>query len=277
MTPVSSHFLQTSDRTLLRYGQRLVPEHCREEWLRYWYAELCHLRSRNPTWGRHSLALGLLLDAAWLRQESWRRNLSGTATLCLVLLIFLLPLAALPLFVLAGNLKAFGITLVVSVPSLISGALPILIVGHFTSGRSVEVCTLPLHSRLKGRSFYAAKIALLLPITFLLSADLTAPLHPLNSFPGFLLQSFIFALLALSCFRWATFDCNLRCKHCLRSLAVPVRVGRPSHNFLEWNGIELPCTEGHGVLSIPEIETSSYSSSRWSPGSHAQPINVAGN
>jgi len=167
MTPVSSHFLQTSDRTLLRYGQRLVPEHCREEWLRYWYAELCHLRSRNPTWGRHSLALGLLLDAAWLRQESWRRNLSGSATLCLVFLILLLPLAALPVFVLAGNLNAFGITLVFLVPSLISGALPSCLLAsslraarwkcalfRFTAGSRVAVSMPPrLHCSFQSRSF----------------------------------------------------------------------------------------------------------------------------
>ena len=47
-------------------------------------------------------------------------------------------------------------------------------------------------------------------------------------------------------------------KHCLRPLAEPVRVGRPSLNFLEWNGTELLCTEGHGLLSIPEIESSSW-------------------
>jgi hypothetical protein len=40
-------------------------------------------------------------------------------------------------------------------------------------------------------------------------------------------------------------------------------VGRPSHNLLEWNGTELLCPDGHGHLSVPEMETSWCQSSRW--------------
>jgi len=258
MTPLSCSPLMPSDRTLLRYGQRLVPESNRVEWLRHWHAEFCHSRSRGPACGRHSLALGLLLDAAWLRKESWRRNLSGSAPLCLTLLALLLSIAALPVLILAGNLKAFATTIESSVPSFVFGSLPIMIVGLITARISVEVRTLPLRGQIKACIFHTCKIALVVPLTFLLSVDIFAPLHPFTSFPAFLLQSFLFALLALIAFHWAALDCNLRCKHCLRSLAEPVRVGLPSHNFLEWNGSELLCTRGHGVLSIPEIESSSF-------------------
>jgi hypothetical protein len=71
---------------------------------------------------------------------------------------------------------------------------------------------------------------------------------------------FFFALLGL---RWAIGDQEQRCKHCLRSLTTPARVGRPSHNLLEWNGTERSCKHGHGLLSIPEMETSWCRSSRW--------------
>jgi hypothetical protein len=257
--------LMPFDRTLLRYAQRVVPESNRGEWVRHWHAELCHLRSRGPASDSHSLAFGLVLDAVWLRKESWRRSFSGSALLCLTLLALLLPMAALPVLILAGNLKAFATTIESSLPSFAFGSLPIVIVGLLTSRIRVEVRTLPVLGRIKACIFHACKIALLVPLTFLLSVDLFAPLHPFSSFPAFLLQSFAFALLALIAFHWAALDCNLRCKHCLRSLAEPVRVGRPSHNFLEWNGFELLCMEGHGLLSIPEIETSSCSSNRWFP------------
>jgi hypothetical protein len=263
MTPLSCSPLRPSDRTLLRYGSRVVPESNRGEWLRHWHAELCYVRSRGLASGRHSLALGLLLDATWLRKESWRRSFSGSALLCLAILALLLPMAALPVFILAGNLKAFVSTIESSMPSFVFGSLPIMIVGLFTSRIPVEVHALPLRGQIKACIFHTSKIALLVPFTFLLSVDLFAPLHPFSSFPAFLLQSFVFALLALLAFHWAVLDCNLRCKYCFRSLAEPVRVGCPSHNFLEWNGFELLCIRGHGLLSIPEIETSSCSSRKW--------------
>jgi hypothetical protein len=70
-------------------------------------------------------------------------------------------------------------------------------------------------------------------------------------------------LLALVGLRWAFRDQEQRCKQCLHALATPARVGRPSHNLLEWNGTELSCRHGHGLLSVPEMETSWCESSRW--------------
>jgi hypothetical protein len=46
-------------------------------------------------------------------------------------------------------------------------------------------------------------------------------------------------------------------------MATPAGVGRPSHNLLEWNGTELTCRHGHGLLSVPEMETSWCRSSHW--------------
>jgi hypothetical protein len=63
--------------------------------------------------------------------------------------------------------------------------------------------------------------------------------------------------------RWAFADQQQRCKQCLHLLATPARVGRPSYNLLEWNGTELLCKHGHGLLSVPEIETSWCQSSQW--------------
>ena len=78
-----------------------------------------------------------------------------------------------------------------------------------------------------------------------------------------LLQILFFVLFALFAVRWSFHDQEQRCKHCLCSLATPARVGRPSHNLLEWTGTEQTCKWGHGRLSVPEIETSWHQYSRW--------------
>jgi hypothetical protein len=46
-------------------------------------------------------------------------------------------------------------------------------------------------------------------------------------------------------------------------LANPARVGQFSRNFLAWNGTELVCLSGHGLLHVPDIPTSWFSSQRW--------------
>jgi len=72
-------------------------------------------------------------------------------------------------------------------------------------------------------------------------------------------------------FRWVITDQKKRCPICLRVLANPVRIGRPSQTFLEWYGTELMCTEGHGLLHVAETTTSycvrqewTYLDSSWS-------------
>lgn len=64
-------------------------------------------------------------------------------------------------------------------------------------------------------------------------------------------------------FRWVLHDQRNRCPDCLRLLSNPARVGQPSCNFLSWNGTELMCTDGHGLLHIPELSTSWCSTQRW--------------
>jgi hypothetical protein len=63
--------------------------------------------------------------------------------------------------------------------------------------------------------------------------------------------------------RWALVDQRRRCPVCLRVLTNPTRIGGPSHTFLDWYGTELICARGHGLLYVPEIPTSCYSTQRW--------------
>jgi hypothetical protein len=104
--------------------------------------------------------------------------------------------------------------------------------------------------------FFAAKIALLLPIVVCGSLDLGA----LTSM-GLGVQGLVVGnVVAL---RWAIVDQRRRCPVCLRILTAPTRIGGASHAFLEWYGTELICGRGHGMMRVPEIRTSSYWTERW--------------
>lgn len=71
-----------------------------------------------------------------------------------------------------------------------------------------------------------------------------------------------FPILLFS-FRWILQDQRRRCPECLRLLSNPARVGQASCSFLSWNGTELFCVRGHGLLHIPELPTSWFSTQRW--------------
>jgi hypothetical protein len=117
--------------------------------------------------------------------------------------------------------------------------------------------------RLRRWSFLTAKIGLLLPIAYFVSVDLAytrTALHPATAVYIQLIASFSICLLGL---RWTLRDQRQRCPVCLRRLQHPAKVGYASHSFLAWNGLELICTGGHGLLHVPEMPTSWFSTQRW--------------
>lgn len=269
MTPRLPSPLPLADSILLRLARGLVPDAQREDWLRCWRAELWH--RRHPLSGRaHSAAdlyPGLVCDALWLRAESWRQALTGTAWLCLAVLSCGLLVAALPLLIFFGSVHGLMVFACGSVSVFLSEAVLVALVSFATSSRPVEHLSpeTPL-SQLRVQLFLAAKLSLVLLTAFVLSNDLTQPLHLAHAFTAELLQPQLFVVMALLGQRWNFHDQNNRCKHCLRALARPARVGRPSWNFLDSNGTELLCKDGHGLLSVPEMETSWRPASRWIAG-----------
>ncbi len=63
---------------------------------------------------------------------------------------------------------------------------------------------------------------------------------------------------------WSIADQRARCKECLRLLCSPVRIGCPGCLLLDWSGMELLCSEGHGVLHVPELSSTwNTDSGRW--------------
>ena len=261
-------FLTSSDRNLLRVLSVIVPADERGEWLRTWQGELWHNHHR----GRAAVArtsanlnVGLARDAMWLRGDRWRQQWSGTATLCVAALVSLILIATLISLLLVGDWSALRHYLLAQSGRFMLLAPSILLVAsamasrrplqHSASARRIDTA--------RRKSFFVVKTLLVLVLTYMLSAGLCQPMHALYANTADVLQVLSFALFALVGLRWSFEDQERRCKQCLRLLALPARVGRPSHNLLEWNGTEQICRDGHGRLSVPEIETSWCQSSEW--------------
>jgi len=104
--------------------------------------------------------------------------------------------------------------------------------------------------------FLVAKIVLVQIVACCGSLDLAS-----ISQPGFQPHGLLIGLIL--CTRWALADQRQRCPDCLRLLSTPTRIGGASHVFLAWYGTEFICLQGHGLLYVPEIPTSSYSTQRW--------------
>ncbi len=269
MSSSSSPALPRIDRLLLRWVGYVVPSADRGEWTRSWQAELWWRRhpvtSGKPSAFLTDLSLGLCRDALWLRLTNWDRILRGTAALCLLLLLSCCSGAGLLALCLYDGWPGFDGKVSAQYIWFLCSAPLVLFVTFSTATRS------PInlgHDRspwggLKRKSFLVAKLSLLFILAYLLSMDLCAPLASRFPNTGDSLQVLLFVLISVLGLRWAFQDQDFRCKTCLRLLNEPTRIGRPSHNLLIWSGTELVCREGHGLLNIPELETSWHQSSEW--------------
>jgi hypothetical protein len=145
-------------------------------------------------------------------------------------------------------LSRFLLTLILAVLAL--PAMTPLALGDYPGGgaRRRWVC-------LRRWTFLIVKIALVIPASYFVSLNFG------HFLPGAQIPvSFAALLFAL---RWVLRDQRNRCPVCLRVLTNPARVGQPSWNFLAWNGTELICEAGHGLLHVPELSTSWFSTQRW--------------
>jgi hypothetical protein len=253
------------DRILLSIMQHVVPASEREDWLRTWRSELWHLHHTRRTRAQPTatLALGLTRDALWLRTEAFKRALAGTATLCLVALASACLLSALIALLLTGSYPRVVAELTAPWHRFLCEALLVVLVTFATASRRHVDQTPGTLPRLRRRIFFLLKSTLILLLAFLASADLTQPLHAQFSLASEISHTFLAAIFSIAGLRWAFQDQESRCKHCLLALQSPARIGRPSHNLLEWNGTEQVCRDGHGRLNLPEMETSWCRSGQW--------------
>jgi hypothetical protein len=236
---------------ILHAASFLVPEPQRAEWFAEWSAELAYV-THHPT----SFCLGAFRDGLW-----FRRNHSTHTAHAFGLESPLRCIAFLALLAAASTFLAFRLPLVRQVWAK-GHLLPAYILNIFISLLVVSATTslalgeYPGRRHFRRRLFLAIKIALLLPIVCCGTLDVAA-LVSLNFQAHGLLIGLILG------FRWALVDQRRRCPVCLRILAHPTRIGGPARTFLDWYGTELICTQGHGLLYVPEIPTSCYTTQRW--------------
>jgi len=259
------------DRNLLRAIEKVVPRGEREDWSRTWEAELWHMHHRNRIHSSRTLgitadlSIGLTRDALWLRTDGWRRSFSGTPVLCLVSLLGLCLFSTLISLAFSGSWHSLALYLggpfkrsLLEAPLVVFVSFATALHRHTEEGSTnKKICWI------KRQFFFAAKMLLVLLLALLSSANIFQPIHASLPNTADLFQIFFFVIFALIGLRWAFLDQEQRCKQCFHSLGTPARVGRPSHNLLEWNGTELTCKHGHGLLSVPEMETSWCQASQW--------------
>ena len=258
-------------RAVLRTVQPVVPAMEREDFLRTWSAELYYMHHCVPRRRLSGLRLhidlpfGVASDAFWLRTHSLRRSLAGTPILCLGSLLGLSLLSFAFAVLSYGGWRGLSVHLGTQAEHcLVAVPIVLFVSSAIASFSHVELSSIPHTLRWINHLLFATlKTSLALLLTFLLSVCLSRPLYIPLPHAADLLQILFFVLFALLAVRWSFYDQEQRCKHCLCSLATPARVGRPSHNLLEWTGTEQTCKEGHGRLSVPEMETSWHQYSRW--------------
>ena len=255
-------------RLLVHIG-RIVPASDRAEWSRFWYAELWCQRYADPVGTTTDLNAGLVWDALWLRMESCRCSLRGTAMVCLTAIALACTLALLLATCSVGSWEGFTGRLALEYGRFLLASPLVLLVTFLTAPRrAVHAGTTVKHALarcgwLPRAGFFLVKATLLFILAYLLGVGLCVPFA--GSFPNTVafLQIPLYVVLSVLALRWSFEDQERRCKHCLRLLEAPARVGRPSHNLLEWSGTALVCVRGHGILSIPELETSWHQTSEW--------------
>ena len=248
----------TLNLAILRSAALLVPAPQRTLWFAEWSAELWYVNR-----GATAFCLGAFRDAFWLRRSSpapMARHTFGLESPFRCVL-FLAALAAVSVYfafsvplAMPTLPKGYFVTLpfILAVSVLVLSATTSLALGEYPPNRHSPV------RRMTARRwmFLAIKIVLILPIVGCGSLDLASIVAG-----GFQPHGMLVGLVVG--FRWALIDQRRRCPVCLRLLTSPTRIGGPSHTFLQWYGTELVCAQGHGLLYVPEIPNSCYSTQRW--------------
>ena len=135
------------------------------------------------------------------------------------------------------------------------------------AGRGLGRAPTTLADRCRWWVFFVAKSTLLLIATCLFASasvrwvcvHLVGSIYPMVS--GVALWFFL--VLAIGPLSWSILDQQKRCRTCLRLLGSPIRIGAPGHVLLNWSGTEMVCSEGHGILYLPDSHADWLERDRW--------------
>jgi MacB-like periplasmic core domain len=134
-------------------------------------------------------------------------------------------------------------------------------------GAKTRKIKLSFRHTLRWWGFFSLKTLLLLAICFVGSLELigrlsiifTGSVHPLVG-P---FSTWLFLVTAMVALSWSLHDQGRRCRLCLRRLGNEASVGTPSYLLLDWWGTELVCSDGHGLLHVPEMKSSWQEFDQW--------------
>jgi hypothetical protein len=128
---------------------------------------------------------------------------------------------------------------------------------------------LSLREKWRWWAFFAVKTLFLLANCFLISLEgtrriflLISGVVPLFAGP---LCTWLFLVTTVLALSWSLHDQCRRCRLCLKRLGHEISVGAPAYLLLDWWGTELVCSQGHGMLHLPEMQASWLEMERWTP------------
>jgi hypothetical protein len=257
---------------ILCAAARLVPEGQRAEWLAEWTTELWYAMQESNREGLTAFCLGAFSDALWKRRHApIARNSSlllnacpcvpepplircapvlGSPMLCIGAFACLAALSFLPGRVAPVSGPSGGQLFLVLLPFCAVYSLVMMLTGSSLFGEY------PRHRNWTARwSFFLAKLALLI-----FAVAFGASAIPASEF-----RVDVAMVCTAIAARWATTDQLRRCPVCLHILENPIRMGNHSRILLEWNGTELLCLRGHGVMHVPEQPAIWFTRQRWLP------------
>jgi MacB-like periplasmic core domain len=134
-------------------------------------------------------------------------------------------------------------------------------------GAKTRKLKLSFRHALRWWGFFSLKTLLLLALCFVGSLEFTGrasiiligSVHPLVG-P---FATWLFLVTAMVALSWSLHDQGRRCRLCLRRLGNEASVGTPGYLLLDWWGTELVCSDGHGLLHVPEMKSSWQEFDQW--------------
>lgn len=115
--------------------------------------------------------------------------------------------------------------------------------------------------------FFTGKTVLLIAICFVASLEGTrrALIFFTGGVPAYAgaISSWFLLVTTVLAVTWSLHDQYRRCRMCLKRLELESYVGAPARLLLDWWGTELACSQGHGLLHVPEMKASWLEEDHW--------------
>ena len=115
--------------------------------------------------------------------------------------------------------------------------------------------------------FFTGKTVLLIAVCFVASLEGTrrALIFFTGGVPAYAgaISSWFLLVTTVLAVTWSLHDQYRRCRMCLKRLELASYVGAPARLFLDWWGTELACSQGHGLLHVPEMKASWLEEDHW--------------